>query len=217
MKINIEPKTMLPLLLAAAFTQAFFANTAIAEDKPSGGQPTEAQMAAMMMEAGKPGENHKLLAGFVGTWKYHTKYWMNPDPKAPPMESDGKAVVKSIMGGRYIESNHTGKMQMQGPEGHKMDMEFKGMEIDGFDNSLKKFVGSWIDNMGTGIMHSEGTYDPATSTLTYHSEYSPMPGTITKVRQTIKIVDKDHHAFEFFEDHDGKEMKTMEITYIRKS
>ena len=39
----------------------------------------------------------------------------------------------------------------------------------------KKFVGSWVDNMGTGIMFSEGTYDPATKTFTYTSESNPFP------------------------------------------
>lgn len=98
-----------------------------------------------------------------------------------------------------------------------MDAEFKGMAVEGYDNAKKKFVSSWIDNMGTGIMNSEGTYDPAEKTLTYLAEYETMPGMKTKMRQVIKITDKDHRRMEFFEDREGKEVKTMEITYERKS
>ena len=35
-------------------------------------------------------------------------------------------------------------------------MTFKGTGIEGYDNGKKKFVGTWMDNMGTGIMMSEG-------------------------------------------------------------
>ena len=179
-------------------------------------QPSEAEMMAMMTELAQPGENHKLLADGVGTWTYTVKFWMNPEPNAPPAESSGVAVTKKVMGGRYFISEHTGKMQIPGPDGKMMDMEFKGISTEGYDNVKKKFVSSWIDNMGTGIMNSEGTYDAATRTFTYHAEYEPMPGMKTKIREVIKITDKDHHTFEFYEDRGGTEVKTMEIKYTRK-
>jgi hypothetical protein len=181
-----------------------------ASDKSS-----EGDMMAMMMELSKPGENHKLLQGAVGDWTYSVKWWMSPD--APPSESTGTSTARAVMGGRYFITDHTGKMQMPGPDGKMMEMEFKGMAMEGYDNVKKKFVSSWIDNMGTGIMNSEGTYDAASKTLTYIGEYEPMPGMKTKMRQLVKISDKDHRTFEFFEDRGGKEVKTMEINYTRKS
>ena len=42
-------------------------------------------------------------------------------------------------------------MQMPGEDGKMKDMQFKGMGVEGYDNVKKKFVASWIDNMGTGI------------------------------------------------------------------
>ena len=183
------------------------------EEKPTNA-PSEADMAAMM-ELSKPGENHKLLASGVGKWTYSVKMWMNPDPNAPPTTSTGTSVVKPVMGERYFTSEHTGKMQMPGPDGKMTDMEFKGMAIDGYDNVKKKFVASWIDNMGTGIMLSEGDYDAATKTFTYRTEGEMMPGMKTKIREVIKIVDHDHHIFEFYEQRGEKEVKTMEINYTR--
>ncbi len=140
---------------------------------------------------------------------------MNPD--GAPVESGGTSVARAVMDGRYVITDHTGKMQMPGPDGAMMDTSFVGMSVEGFDNVKKKFVSSWIDNMGTGIVNSEGTYDAGSKTLTYLAEYEPMPGMKTKMREVLKITDKDHRSIEFFEDRGGKEVKTMEIGYTRKS
>jgi hypothetical protein len=178
-------------------------------------KPDEGEMMAMMMEMAKPGEPHKHMQSLVGTWSYRTKWWMSPE--TPPNESSGTTVTQSVMDGRYLISDHTGKIQMPGPDGKMADMEFKGMAIEGYDNAKKKYVASWIDNMGTGIMNLEGTYDPSAKKLTYYAEYEPMPGMKMKMREVISMTDNDHHSLEFFEDRGGKEVKTMQIDYIRKS
>jgi len=206
--------------VTAVIAAAAIGLSSLAQNKESSKQdekpPNEAEMMAMMMELSKPSENHKLLADGVGTWAYAVKMWMNPDPTAPPSESSGVSVTKEVMGGRYFISEHAGKMQMPGPDGKMVEMDFKGIATDGYDNVKKKFVSSWIDNMGTGITISEGAYDAATKTFTYHAEFEMMPGMKTKVRQVIKINDRDHRTLEFFEDRGGKEVRTMEIKYVRK-
>ncbi len=174
------------------------------------------KMMAQMMELSKLNENHKLLGDLAGTWSYTVKMWMNPDPSAKPEEYKGTAVRKSMMDGRFFVIDVTGKMEMPGPDGKKKEMTFKGMGLEGYDNVKKKFIGTWVDNMGTGIMMSEGTYDPATKTFTYTGEYEGIPGMKTKIREVVKIADKDHHAFEWYEDRGGQEAKTMEINYTRK-
>jgi hypothetical protein len=211
------------LLAAVLITIPLFAQetaTSPAATTPAAsGQPSAEdmqKMMAQMVELSKPGENHKLLADLSGTWTYTVKMWMNPDPSAPPQQSTGTATRKPMMDGRYFVMDVSGKMQMPGPDGKLKDMTFKGMSIDGYDNVKKKFVSSWIDSMGTGIMFSDGTYDPATKAFTYTSEIEVIPGMKQKVREVIKIVDKDHHTFEWYEDRGGQEAKTMEINYTRK-
>ena len=167
----------------------------------------------MMMEMGKVGENHKILAEMAGNWTYTAKMWMEPGGK--PEESKGTSTRKAIMEGRYFIAEHTGKFKMPGPDGKMKDMNFKGMAIEGYDNAKKKFVSSWIDNMSTMIMNSEGTYDAATKTFTYNAECEMMPGKMTKIREVIKVVDKDHHTFEWYDNSRGAEAKTMEISYTR--
>ncbi len=166
-----------------------------------------------MMELAKLNENHKLLAQLAGTWTSDVTMWMAPG--APAMKSKGTVVREPIMGGRYFAADFTGTMKLPGEDGKMKDFDFKGTSIEGYDNVKKKFVSTWCDNMGTGIIMSEGTYDPATKTFTYSAEMEMMPGMKTKVREVVKIVDANHHSFEWYEDRGGQEAKTMEIDYTR--
>jgi Protein of unknown function (DUF1579) len=198
---------LLAAMIAAALAQEI--------KKPETKKPGEAEMMAMLMELAKPGEQHRLLQDGAGTWDYSVKWWMNPE--APPAESTGTTVLKSVLGGRYLVGDHTGKMKMPGPDGQLMDTEFKGMSVEGYDNAKRKYVASWIDNMGTGIMHMEGTYDAASKKLTYLAEYEMVPGVKSKMREVITLTDKDHRIAEFFEERAGKQVRTMEIRYTRRA
>jgi hypothetical protein len=182
---------------------------------PVAGQPNEKEMMAQMMEMARVTENHQLLASMDGAWTYTVKFWMNGDPNSKPQESKGTATRKSIMGGRFVVMDVSGKMQMPGADGKMKSFEFKGRGTEGYDNARKKFVSSWIDNMGTGMMMADGTYDPATKTFTYTSEYEQLPGQKIQVRETLHLTDKDHMMFEWFENRGGAEVKTMEIDYTR--
>jgi len=198
-----------------ATSPATASGASAAQPADATGQPNPQEMMKQMMELSKLNENHKLLADTNGNWNYTIKFWMNPDPNAPPQQSKGTATRKSIMGGRYVTMDVSSKMQMPGADGKPKDFQFKGMGIEGYDNVKKKFFGSWIDNMGTGIALSEGTYDPATKTFTFTSEMEPMPGMKTPVREVLKVTDKDHMMLEWYETHGGQEKKTMEIAYTR--
>ena len=222
-KNNRPMKTLKTGLLGAALAAALIvAPTFAAEESPAETKSTgksadpmnDPAMMAQMMELAKTNENHKLLGEMAGTWNYQVKMWMAPD--APPMTSKGTAVRKPLMDGRYYVMNVKGTMQMPGPDGKMKDFQFLGMSLEGYDNVQKKFVNTWIDNMGTGIMMSEGTYEPSTSTFTYTGKTEMMPGMTTEVKETIKVADKDHHVLEWYEMRDGKEVKTMEIDYTRQ-
>jgi Protein of unknown function (DUF1579) len=186
---------------------------AVAAPATPAASPNEAEMMKQMMDLAKLNENHKLLADLAGTWTYTVKMMA---PGETPQSSTGSVTRKPIMNGRFFIADFSGSMKMPGADGKMKDFAFKGSSIEGYDNVKKKFVSSWVDNMGTGIMTSEGTYDPATKTFTYTSEVEPVPGMKTPVREVIKITDKNHHTFEWYENRGGQEAKTMEIDYTRK-
>jgi hypothetical protein len=197
---------------ATATTRATSTSTA---STPAPAQPSAdmQEMMKIMMEMGKVGENHKILGEMAGNWTYTAKMWM--DPAGPPQESKGTATRKAILDGRYYMAEHNGKFKMPGADGKMMDMNFKGMAFEGYDNAKKKFVSAWIDNMSTMILNSEGTYDAATKTFTYNAQCEMIPGKTTTIREVIKVVDKDHHTFEWYDNSRGPETKTMEISYTR--
>lgn len=187
------------------------ATPALGEDKKASDEAAEM---AKMVEMGQPSANHKVLEGLVGSWDCKVTFWMSPD--APPSISTGTAVRTSIMDGRYFLMNTTTKMQMPGADGKMELVDYKGMELDGYDNMKGKFFSTWIDSMGTGVLISEGSYDPASKTFTYHMEEEMAPGKTMKIRETLQVIDKDHNVMEWYEDRADKQVKMMEITYTRQ-
>ncbi len=156
-----------------------------------------------------PGDVHKMMASWDGSWNGDVSMTMVPG--APEEKSKSTAINKMVMGGRYQVSNHSGNM---------MGMPFEGMSITSYDNAKKVFTSIWIDNMGTGVMKMEGPWDEATKTMTLKGkmvEPGAGDGREVDVKETFKIVDNDHQVMEMFGiGPDGKEFKSMHIDYTRK-
>ena len=111
------------------------------------------------------------------------------------------------MGGRYQQANITGSFS---------GMPFEAMSIIGYDNMKKRFFSTWIDNMGTGVLNSEGPYDAATNTITLiGTELDPMSGKDMKMRETIRMIDDNNMVMEMYTITGGKEVKNMEIKLKR--
>ena len=160
----------------------------------------------------QPNANHKLLAELAGIWNYKLRIRMGSDKW---LETDGVVVREPIMGGRYLLANFDVPM-LPGASGQLEKKDFKGKSIEGYDNVKQKFVSVWIDNASTGPMIFEGSYDATSRTFTYTSETEAEPGKKTKVRELIRIADADHYSLEWYEEHGGREIKTIEIRYTRK-
>ena len=170
--------------------------------------PDQQAMMEKMTKAATPGAPHAMLAKMAGEWTAAVKFQM--DPSQPWQEVTGTSVVTTLMGGRYIQESNTSVM---------MGMPFSGMGVTGYDNVLGKYVSTWIDNMGTGIMTSTGTADASGKVITWSGVMSdPITGKATKARMITTVLDDNHHTYEMFNTPPGakKEMKTMSIDYVRK-
>ncbi len=218
-------KTAVAILFAATLAALLALPVSAQDTSPSpaasaapaaAGQPNEAEMMKQMMEMAKLNDNHKLLASTAGKWAFTVKMWMNGDPNSKPEISKGTATREAMMGGRFVVMSVEGKMEMPRPDGKMKAVTFRGHGTDGYDNAKQKFVSTWFDNMSTGIMMSEGTYDPATKSLTYTGEMEPLPGMKQQVKEVLSFPDKDHMKLDWFENRGGQEVKTMEIDYTRK-
>ena len=159
-----------------------------------------------MMEYATPGNNHKMLAKMEGTWSANITFWMQPG--APPMTTTATAVNEMILGGRYLQSKNTGMM---------MGQPFEGIGVTGYDNAKKVYVATWIDNFGTGIMTMTGNWDDASKAIVFTgSEVDPASGKDYPIRQVVRNPDDNTQIMEMYATMGGKEMKTMEIKYVRK-
>lgn len=173
--------------------------------------PDSAQMAAMQkawMDFATPGTEHAWMAKQSGTWVCDSvKQWM--DPSQPP--TIAKATEKLSMGlnGLYQMTDFSSTMMGQPMQGHS---------IMGFDKMKNKFVLSWVDNLGSGIVRMEGTYNDGAKMLTMSGKQSdPGSKTETDMRQELKFIDDNSFTMSMYgTGHDGKEAKFMEGTFKRK-
>ena len=164
------------------------------------------EMMKVYETAAKPGPEHAMLANGAGRWNCTVKSWT--DPKGEPDVSEGTEEAEMIFDGRYLRAMFKGSM---------MGKPFEGMSTLGFDNVRKKFVGTWLDTMGTGIMAYEGDYNPQSKEMIFHGKYADaMTGQEQTCRMVSRFVSDDQHVFEMWgPDPTGGEAKWMEITYNR--
>ena len=148
------------------------------------------------------------MASEVGTWTEDLTFWMGPEDNNP-QKYTAVAQVKMILGGRYQEQKHTGRM---------MGMDFEGISTLAYNNASGEYTSTWVDNMGTGMMIASGKYDEASKSTTFNGEMvDTMTKKIKEFRQVVTIIDNDTQKMESFENApDGTEFKSMEIMMKRK-
>jgi hypothetical protein len=180
-------------------------------DTSAGTPPPPMDSATMMnnwMAYATPGDMHKLMSSWDGTWDATvTSYY----PGKAPEVSKSTTVNTTIMDGRYQRSVHKGTM---------MGAPFNGESIMGYDNARKKFISTWVDNMGTGVMLMEGTWDAGSKKLNLSGQcVDPSAGTdkMMNIKQVISVIDDKTQMFEMYgPGPDGKEFKMMDIKLTKK-
>ncbi len=152
-----------------------------------------------------PGDMHSNLARSAGNWKAEITIWMAPGSQ--PTTSMATAKSEMTMGGRYLQSTYTGEF---------MGMPFEGSSVTAYDNGKKMFVSTWIDNMGTGVMITEGKWNPAKNAIELQGKQTdPVTGKDVKVRETLTFKEDGTQLLEMWMEHNGKEFKGMEIRFTK--
>ena len=197
------------MLAMAAFAAGAGADEKAEKGKKAaakGGPPDEKAMMEMMAKIATPGEQHKKLEPFAGTFDTRLKFWM--DPSKPPEETTGKTETKWVLGNRYLEQHYDGTF---------MGQPFSGIGYVGYDNVTKKYFMKWMDTASTGVMDMTGKWDPTGKTMTFTgSMVDPMTNKPARLTEKVTVTDNDHHTFEMWgPDMTGKQYKMMEATYTR--
>ena len=133
-------------------------------------------------------------------------------PGSDPQTSECVSTNTPIMGGRFIKCEIKGDMPGIGP--------FEGLGIYGYDNVLKKFTGTWVDNQGTTMMQGTGELSADGKTMTpAYVDVLPahkQAGDDARGRNHDR---SQHECFEMFgpDPKTGKEQKMISIDFTKKS
>jgi uncharacterized protein DUF1579 len=169
-------------------------------------QMDEAAMMAAWQKAMTPGANHQRLEPFVGSWNARTTFCMSPD--APEQTSEGTSENRWVLGGRYLEQRY---------QGIAMGMPMEGIGFTGFDNVQGKYVGTWMDSFGTGLMNSLGVGKPSDDQIPSEAEAFDPSGKRVRFSCQMRVRDNDHHTFEMWtKAPNGKRFRTLYIEYTRR-
>ncbi len=174
--------------------------------KPAEAKKPEPTGPAAMPPAPQPGPEHAVLKNDEGTWDATVEMMMGP-PGAPPSVSKG-VETNTLVGGMWLVTDFKSEM---------MGQPFQGHGVAGYDPAKKKYVSNWVDSMSTGFSLGESSYDPATKTMTGWMEGPDMAGKMTKMRSLQEYKDPNTRIFTMYmTGPDGKEFRTMKITYQRR-
>ncbi|QEG20696.1 DUF1579 domain-containing protein [Mariniblastus fucicola] len=155
-----------------------------------------------------PGPETEVLRKEVGEWTCEIKAWSGPG--AEPVITKGSESTR-MFGDFWTITNF---------EGNMMGFPFKGHGTYGYDTRKKKYVGTWIDSLGPYMMHTEGTYDKETETLTMVGD-SPGPDGVTIFTYTTTANYKDGKRIMTMHmqpkgSGDDQKMKLFVMTYKKK-
>lgn len=158
-----------------------------------------------VMDLMKPGPEHVQLAKKIGTWKVAYTQWMKEDSE--PIKATGLAIFTKIFDGRFIHEEFKGDFKGK---------PFIGIGTMGYDRVAKHFVNVWYDNMGTGITSTTGASSTHGKDIVMRGAMAcPTKGEIN-VRHVYAHVSEDKFTLTMFGEQDGKESKSMEVTYTRQ-
>ncbi|MCC6494612.1 MAG: DUF1579 domain-containing protein [Pirellulales bacterium] len=153
-----------------------------------------------------PQKEHQWLQKFVGQWNTKTEITL---PGQDPMTVEGTESVKSL-GGFWIVADLKCDLG---------DQQMHGIMTVGYDPQSEKYIGTWIDSMGSHLWKYEGDVDESGKKLILNSE-GPCPmkgGQMAKMRDVVEFHDDDTRTLtSYAQDDDGKWQSFMKMTVTRK-
>ena len=158
-----------------------------------------------MLDLSRPNANHEALKQLAGTWQFH-------DAKLSFVK--GTLVRSSKYDDRFFNVEITGgKLQVPVARGMK-EGNYRGFELEGYDNVRKVFVTIAVNNhIGSDIQEETGTYDASKKQFTYEWESELLPGEKVKNRRVVTLIDANHYTEEYYEFQDSAFVKVRELDY----
>jgi hypothetical protein len=193
------------LTLSLALLSALSFGCATTSSGGGAAEPSMEEMMAAWQRAATPGDEHRALDAFVGTWKATvTMYWT---PEGEPDVSNGTMTNSWVLDGHHLEQRY---------EGFAGGAPFKGVGMWGFDVAAGEYYGTWLDTMSTSLMVSSG--ERSSDGKTFHmtsTNTDPVSGKRAKSEEVIVIESPNRHTMTSYKLDGGERTKSMEIVYER--
>ena len=172
---------------------------------PAVGLSQEGRDQAQAMKRDVPGPIHQRLNELAGSWDVAVRYTI------ANKQHEGKATceAKWILDGRFLQQEYHSRFQGK---------PYQVVQLLGFDNLRKKTFEIMMDNLGTGVLHNEGSISEDGKVITNVGQsLDPVTGKPYKLRTVTTIVDRDHFTLEWFHaDDGGKEDRVVSMSHTRK-
>ncbi len=111
-----------------------------------------------------------------------------------------------LLGDRWLISDFSGELGGEHVDGH---------HVMGFDSTINKYVGSWVDSFSERINVGQYDYDPKTRTLSGWAE-GPSPGTgRVKMRSITRWLDDGTRVMEVYPNYHTHQ-PFVRVTSVRR-
>jgi hypothetical protein len=144
----------------------------------------------------------KVFDKDVGEWDVELS--VTPPGNAPANHTTGRATTR-LLGGRWLVTDY------------RTDQGFEGHGVWGWDPSLGKYVGTWVDPMLSSPARSVGTWDPDTRTMTFQVETTHEGRTIRYRETTTTLADGSLEYKNLIPVPDGTEHQMIRSVYRRRA
>ncbi len=153
-----------------------------------------------------PGPEHAALAKLAGEYTIVMRFHEKPGETA--YESKGSAKFTSILDGRFLLEESTGK---------QFGREFKAHKIYGYNNAAKRFESTWVYTGSTAIMTLHGSSADGGKTIRWNAAVAKANDAQMNLIVTMKRINEDSFTVELnLKAPDGAGGPTLETTYTRK-
>lgn len=142
-------------------------------------------------------------ARLVGHWAVQQSMWTTPE--VAPVIDHGTATYALVLDGRHL------RQQLRIASGKP----FEGLGYIGQDGVAGSYYSSWMDTNFQGMILAHGRYDAASHTYTFTGAMAGSDGSSVPVREVMRIADRDHFVYEYYETRNGKEALTVSLQYTR--
>lgn len=152
----------------------------------------------------RPTAQHAWLERLAGEWDAECEITM--EPGQPPVQSTARESVR-LIGGFWAQAEFTGQA---------MGSPFTGVLTLGYDPQQQRYVGTWIDSLGSQLWQYHGALDAAGKRLTLLTEgRCEAAGEVCEFRETIELVGPDEKTFTSERKVNGEFVTFMRVRYTR--